>query len=675
MLELNFIPIMHEDEDIRSIVYRYYALSAHYKLDFVVNELFGVKNNHLSLFPRSIGLLISRIPGNHGQIDFEDFLFNHTYYPICRLISSSQNLTDMKQYLYNGINYNVFHSRYLEFVSKEIRYCAECLCEDYDTKGECYIHRLHQLNRLDICIKHKVKLISLCNVCKENLAGKDGEYQLAKPICTKCGESIIKSDPEVVSESEINLKLELLSEFESLLNLREPINKEIATMNYKAFAFKNGLLFNNGNFKKKEFVAKLREGFAGKCLDLLKIKRNFEDDHVINDTLEYTHNYSNICLHIIIIKLLCGSIKNFFSRNIPEIASIIPFGTGPWKCVNHYCKEDIYSCMRIYYRSLKLFSGRFECQRCKAIYSLKYDPHIEKIIEDSIHIQKKGHMWASKILEDSILENVKFSNSTIKHHKRIINMSEDYGQKDRKDKKYYRNLEWFKLMVQTYEETRRYTKTAKILKASIVTVKKYLKMYYDSNKSFEVFNNLKVSELNLNKRIETIKEKLILIIRNNPQKKRNEIIEELGSADHAVLVRHSKQWLESVLPGRLDYEPDWRELDMLISNNIKKEVLVIYYDEDPVYRIRKETILQKIPFKYQRKIRKYPDKLPITLKLLEQSIETVEDFQIRKIPQVASSLRKTGVRININNFLYKNIYKNASVHVIDCIKEYLKINS
>lgn len=129
--------------------------------------------------------------------------------------------------------------------SKHYRYCIQCMQNDHETYGECYLHKYHQFRYLDVCYKHRSLLITHCPLCNELLAKVTGDNLLVKPQCPN-GCSLIDEPSGILINKE--LKCELLSDMIYLseakisINTNELSHKFIACLGEKGYIHPSGII-------------------------------------------------------------------------------------------------------------------------------------------------------------------------------------------------------------------------------------------------------------------------------------------------------------------------------------------------------------------------------------------------------------------------------------------------
>lgn len=156
---LTFFPIPYPDELLYSIIARYHVWSGNYAMSETMEQLFDCRHQIATLLiPKHLQRLAEKTR-NFG-LDYETLLYEHTIFPLvsCFLEKSSfdkildtVNKNDRKEEFFSIYN-NKLIPRY-------IRYCPLCTREDRENFGEAYWHRKHQLYGIEMCYKHRCRLM------------------------------------------------------------------------------------------------------------------------------------------------------------------------------------------------------------------------------------------------------------------------------------------------------------------------------------------------------------------------------------------------------------------------------------------------------------------------------------------------------------------------------------
>lgn len=156
-----FVPSIYPDELVYSWFCRYYVHSGYTASRTALEDL--LYNRHCNPSKEFIGHLnptMEQVIKNMYPID--KLVLEHTMFPqYARFIEC----TNKKDALYRlG---NDFCDAHLLFTilprsedDKYLKYCPVCASADRGQYGEAYWHRTHQIRNMDLCIKHRCKLIN-----------------------------------------------------------------------------------------------------------------------------------------------------------------------------------------------------------------------------------------------------------------------------------------------------------------------------------------------------------------------------------------------------------------------------------------------------------------------------------------------------------------------------------
>lgn len=130
-------------------------------------------------------------------------------------------------------------------------------------------------------------------------------------------------------------------------------------------------------------------------------------------------------------------------------------------------------------------------------------------------------------------------------------------------------------------------------------------------------------------------------------------LRELAKKEYIWLYRHDRVWLEENSPRHKrksngGIHVSWEERDKIISSQVKdavKELLLTNSSERPIRLTR--TSIGKMAGEYS-KIMYGLEKMPLTMKILNESVETVEEFQMRRVKWAVKLLREKSEIITAN---------------------------
>jgi hypothetical protein len=141
------------------------------------------------------------------------------------------------------------------------------------------------------------------------------------------------------------------------------------------------------------------------------------------------------------------------------------------------------------------------------------------------------------------------------------------------------------------------------------------------------------------------RKELLELINANPGAMRSEV-RELNDGLLRWLGKHDSEWLENQLPPaqRINPKPviiDWKNEDIKFAEVVKEVALKIYSNTNPLIRVSTTAIIKRIG--RERWINECLDKLPLTAKVLDDFVESFEEFYIRKINLTAEYFLKERV--------------------------------
>lgn len=634
---LVFFPTPYPGEDFRSTIYRYHIQSVNREFMDSKAELFGLKSSKNQIFNRNMEHLVQKLP-KESQLTTDYILNHHTVFPLYKPFMSPEKLEIYYQDVKFGNKGNsTFVGRLInatepKLLSEKPKYCPNCMEDEQNTLGECFLHIEHQFHFLEVCPKHRVKLISACPTCGVPLSKPDAE---SITVSTKCihGHEIycsceiflndIRNFQLIITEELLFFKnkamdmsqKQLLERYFTILGSMGYIH------NYTGKVLKTKLLQDMLNYyTNNEFLA------VGITKDYITSRKTFLN--LFNS--ESMHNH--VILHILLMRFLSGCISNFFSINDGYSVSL-PFGNGPWECFNPICPENshpsISHCKRIYRSGI--LSGEFQCPTCGFTYLKRW--HMEK--GDTYTIKSFGHLWVTKMVE---LREKGYTQKTI---------AKKLGVNPLTVSKYLRKIKGMHFCKEnsTIEQLEKIDVDLAV--CEILSATREI--------STAVHNQEKVN---------AAREIISRLIFDNHSRK---VIKLKALKEYDYLMKHDRQWMESNLPTRMnnkkiDCNRVDHELSMIIEQTAKQ-----VYATDPPTRIRRYTIINALPEKYRNQFIGNRTKLPKCREILDRYEESKEEYQIRHVPKLVAQLMTSGYRnVTFNSIIaFRRSYRNCS----DAVKQ------
>ncbi|GFZ93868.1 hypothetical protein GCM10008018_45390 [Paenibacillus marchantiophytorum] len=302
----------------------------------------------------------------------------------------------------------------------------------------------------------------------------------------------------------------------------------------------------------------------------------------------------------------------------------------------------------------------------------EYDINKSKVVEF-------GPIWHERLESEynqqksikEIAEILGANRSTIKKYLLLIEQ-----EKNTVMRPYFKgSLEWITQLYDYYDRSKSVYETSILLKTSKKVVTRYIeeRIIYES----VILPTLRESAAATESEPEKLepKTKLLKLLKNNPDLSRLGIRKAMGSKMISSLLREEGEWMNHILPPA-DHpfkSPYWEDEDLKLAS-VLTQVCESVYKTPPNKQIRRYTILNQLSVRDKARLLNHADKLPRSLELLEKSLESLEDYQIRVIPQTVQLYRKHYGNATVPMLLGTHKYKNCSQRVRICIEEYIAKN-
>lgn len=447
-------------------------------------------------------------------------------------------------------------------------YCQECVKIDVEIYGEPYFHREHQLQGINYCAHHAIKLMPYKIEKKdrsriEYIRLDIDELTLEKPNLNIEGNSInIYEDVEVrLAKMALNL---LKLPFKS-------ISYESVHRQYKSLLAERDLITSSGRVRQGELYEEFSKFYGEEFLEKLESKIDPDDEYNWLKVLTRNDKRSVHPLrHLLFINFFGSEIQNL----LLESEGYLPFGKGPWPClnptVNHYKDKVIKDIIVTRGDRSGMPLGTFSCE-CGFVYTrLGPDKNeIDKYRKSSV--KSFGEIWINEV-------------------KHLFNQGSSIHSIARKFE-----VDW-------------------------KTVHKYIHL-----KPEDVNDEGELDYLDKYKSI------LLQVMENESHLSRNDIRNKY-SKEYYYLFKYDKEWLMENLPPRrstkyVNNRVDWEKRDAEYLLSIKKEYKSLL-ETDYNQRITISVLGKRLGI--LSILEKKLDKLPLTKAYLEGTIESVQEFQIRK---------------------------------------------
>ena len=157
-------------------------------------------------------------------------------------------------------------------------------------------------------------------------------------------------------------------------------------------------------------------------------------------------------------------------------------------------------------------------------------------------------------------------------------------------------------------------------------------------------------------------------MRKYPNKSKT-FISDMDKAVYTWLYRHDNEWLDKNSPtkkvgNRKDQLIDWEERDQEVLILVKGAIDVLRNSEDKPERITITLVAKKI--NKVTLIQRHLDRLPNSKGFLLNNIESLEDFQMRRVKWAIKELAKEGqvkewdviIKVGLSKRFYEKLQKD-----------------
>lgn len=565
---LPFFTDPYPDELIYSAVARYHFYSGNIDCKDTLEEVFQNRSVIPSVEIGShFSVLVEQLGSNYSV---ESLVANHTIYPYYAPFLSKQRQQDLLQDVQrDGKGLYTRLGMVAGGICKNdgLYYCPECAASDIEQYGEPYIHREHQLQGIDFCAHHEQKL-------------KKYPIDFSKQSRIK----FIRFDKKVMNLLMIQevepkefaaIQIALAKMAYQLLQV--PIHqfcRESINLKYRALLRERNLITTSNRIRQNElykaFQSKFPKGFLLKYESVIDVDDEYNWLKVITRNLKrHVHPFR----HLLMLYFLEQDADSFLQVE----ADTGPFGSGPWPCLNkaaNHHKEYVIQEVNVT-RDFKSKApiGTFECS-CGFIYARKGP---DRLSEDKYRIGRIkafGDVWGAKLHE--LEAEGTYSTRTV----------------------------------------------AKMLGVDSKTVKKYLS------------SDIKIESLSENvipSMLLIYRKQLIKGMQQYPSYSRTQICKCLPK-EYMYLYRHDKEWLFEQLPIIQEKRNsqaivDWALRDREYCSKVERLYKELIELDKPV-RITISIIGKRLGI--LSNLEKHLDKLPQTKKLLSETMESTQQFQIRR---------------------------------------------
>lgn len=617
---ISFFTDSYEDEILYSVIarYHYYIGNANYKETMI--QLFGSSSLIPSLEFQSNLEYFTRQLNDRDRYNCSSLIERHTLYPLYSpfLPQDRKEAIEFDMRYRNGMAiYTKIGAVAGSICRKEgIYYCPKCAIEDKEKYGEAYFHRIHQVQGVIVCPFHGC-LLYMYSVSKKDVSRQQFirlEYEKANLI----------QNYEFDKKGQFK-KIAQAAYFILNSNLKD-YNRNLVHQKYIYLLKQKDLLTVNSRIMQKELYQMFVNYYDIKLLE--KLESNVLYDNEFNWLKVITRTPGRAIhpiRHIMFILFLCQSVESFFS-----VENDIKRLKHKWPCLNpvseHYKKLVIDNCKVTADYKTREPVGTFTCNICGFVYSRKMNSDDANSKYKIGRIKEFGSVWKEKL--------------------KVLVASNNY------------NINQLSIIMSCDPKT--------VVKYS---AKIGLENLIDSEMKDDCNDSKCDKENKIINYIEAYRQSVLVYINLNPRCSKQQVRSNLYK-EFSYLYRNDREWLQKKMNNlgsqkshASNSRVDWESRDNEIVQEIKKILPELINTQNPA-RITKSSIGKKIG--KLALLEHYIDKLPRSKRYLDEILETVHDFQVRRIQLICSKkfnlkkwqlIRQAGIRSKYLNDLEEIIEK------------------
>ncbi|NRD76568.1 TniQ family protein [Bacillus sp. BRMEA1] len=405
-MSLLFFNTPYPDELFYSICARFHKRSGNVYEKATIKDLFSSRSITASAFlPSGINALIANMPP-FANYNAEQFIINHTLYPFYSAFLPLRQAEEIYQSMLSNDGKDIYVRAGISASGipqiKFLRFCKHCYEIDMAKYGEPYFHRLHQISGIECCLEHYTPLYN-----SSVLTSGGGKHRFEFPTNKNCVASeesnVLNNISNKVRENYIAHLKELTPLVINLINKKFE-NKELQWFRekYTYALIAKGLAYYSKRVKQDDW----REFFLGKyersVLDIFHSSLTGKGDWLSMIVQKHKNSFHPI-RHLLIMSALDISVEETFNE---EIGS--PFVFPPWPCLNPVCnsyKQNVINSMDLTLSdNTKSPIGTFMCPHCNFTYTRRGPDKSEMDRYSKTRVKSYGSIWEAKLKEQSQLD-------------------------------------------------------------------------------------------------------------------------------------------------------------------------------------------------------------------------------------------------------------------------------
>lgn len=302
---IGLFPKAYPDELFYGILARFHMRMGSRSTAATNEQLFGSKVAAPSLyFPSRLGSLMENLPA-WSALAVDDIVEKHTILPFYQGFLSKSRVDLIKHEMVSGKGYSVFRLIGQQAssipVPRNLRFCPECLKDDYIKYGESYWHRSHQLAGVLVCIKHG------CILYESRVSLQTHEYITVSPeYCNNGNKGLNVSDVTL----EYLYRITTMANWLLTSNL-VPRDERWIRERYRFLLRERGFGTKLGSIRDRDLAQHVRTKVPNELLEIFRLKENllrWVQQMYSIDTCSF-----HPIRHLVLLSSLDVSLQDFFT--------------------------------------------------------------------------------------------------------------------------------------------------------------------------------------------------------------------------------------------------------------------------------------------------------------------------------------------------------------------------
>jgi len=386
---LLFFPAPYPDEILYSVLCRFHIRCGIPCAKQTNLAVWGKSYGNKLFLPDNIEEISLRIP-QEANLTAERFISENTIFPLLKpFLTQEKGDAIIKAMMFgNAYIYNIIgFVRVFTMQHRYLRYCNQCVESDTKIYGEPYWHRIHQISGVYFCPIHGTATIE----ADVNYGDLTREFYPLIPSPNKDGQSF---EPQIADKLlYISREVAWLLQHSARLGCYErTLELYLNWLRLKGYRDRNGitqskkLAQNIVDFYGQRFLTLLNAYDSGACTWVKRITRQKQGFH-------------HPLYHLLLICFLAGSAAEFFNGIDKSEPKYLPYGTPPYPCRNIVCDyhlQDVIDNIEII-KIKSMPKATFTCPHCGFSYRRKKSTPKEKQYSGQINIVDYGWKWEEAV--------------------------------------------------------------------------------------------------------------------------------------------------------------------------------------------------------------------------------------------------------------------------------------